>query len=62
VALRPRFPEGKGQVERAIGYLESSFAPLRRVGDLADLQAQADAWTVQVADQRHVRRLGRAGG
>ena len=58
VVLRPRFPEGKGQVERAIGYLESSFVPLRRVGDLADLQAQADAWTVQVADQRHVRQLG----
>ena len=58
MVLRPRFPEGKGQVERAIGYLESSFAPLRRVSDLADLQARADAWTVQVADQRHVRRLG----
>jgi hypothetical protein len=32
--------------------------PLRSVGDLVDLQAQADAWTTQVADQRHVRRLG----
>jgi transposase len=58
VVLRPRFPEGKGGVERAIGYLESSFAPLRQASDLADLQAQADTWTVEVADQRHVRRLG----
>jgi transposase len=29
VVLRPHFLEGKGQVERAIGYLESSFAPHR---------------------------------
>ena len=58
VVLRPRFPQGKGQVERAVGYLETSFLPLRSAGDLVDLQAQADAWTTQVADQRHVRRLG----
>ncbi len=58
VVLRPRFPQGKGQVERAIGYLETSFVPLRSAADLADLQAQADAWTTQVADQRQVRRLG----
>jgi DNA-binding Lrp family transcriptional regulator len=25
VVLRPRFPQGKGQVERSIGYLETSF-------------------------------------
>ena len=58
VVLRPRFPQGKGQVERAIGYLETSFVPLRSAVDLADLQHQADAWTTEVADQRHVRRLG----
>lgn len=58
VVLRPRFPQGKGAVERAIGYLETSFVPLRSVASLADLQAQADAWMVQVADQRHLRRLG----
>jgi hypothetical protein len=45
-------------VERAIGYLETSFLPLRSAGDLVDLQAQADAWTTEVADQRQVRRLG----
>jgi hypothetical protein len=58
VVLRPRHPQGKGQVERSIGYLETSFLPLRSAAGLADLQAQADAWTVEVADQRQVRRLG----
>jgi transposase len=58
VVLRPRFPQGKGQVERAIGYLETSFLPLRSAADLVDLQAQADTWTTEVADQRQVRRLG----
>ena len=58
VVLRPRHPQGKGQVERMIGYLETSFLPLRSAAGLADLQAQADAWTLEVADQRQVRRLG----
>jgi hypothetical protein len=58
VVLRPRFPQRKGQVERSIGYLESSFLPLRAAADLADLQTQADQWTTQVADQRWLRRLG----
>jgi transposase len=58
VVLRPRFPQGKGQVERTIGYLETSFAPLRQASCLADLQAQVDTWTIEVADHRHVRRLG----
>jgi hypothetical protein len=30
---------------------------LRSAGGLADLQDQADAWTLEVADQRQVRRL-----
>jgi transposase len=30
VVLRPRFPEGKGHDERMVGYLQTSFAPLRR--------------------------------
>lgn len=45
-------------MERSIGYLETSFAPLRHASDLDDLQAQADTWTTEVADQRQVRRLG----
>jgi hypothetical protein len=44
VVLRPRFPEGKGQDERTVGYLETSFLPLRRFSRLANLQDQHDAW------------------
>lgn len=58
VILRPRSPEAKGQVERTIGYLESSFLPLRRFEGLDDLQAQHDRWATQVAFRRHHRRVG----
>jgi transposase len=58
VVLEPGKPESKGQVERTNGYLETSFLPLRRFQDLADLQAQSDAWAQQVAWRRHHRRVG----
>lgn len=58
IALRPAFPQGKGFIERAISYLQTSWLPLRTFTDLADMQAQADNWTTGVADGRHVRRLG----
>lgn len=58
VALRPRFPEGKGQDERTIGYLQTSFLPLRHFSSLADLQAQHDRWASDVAFRRHHRRVG----
>lgn len=58
IVLQPRRPQAKGGVERAIGYRETSFAPLRTFADLDDLQAQDDAWSVEVAAQRHLRRLG----
>lgn len=58
VILRPRFPEGKGQDERTVGYLQTSFLPLRRFEDLADLQAQHDTWATEVAFKRHHRRVG----
>jgi hypothetical protein len=58
VILRPRFPEGKGQDERTVGYLQTSFLPLRRFEDLADLQAQHDHWTETVVFRRHHRRVG----
>jgi transposase len=57
VPLRPYFPQGKGFIERMNGFLETSFLPLRTFTGLADLQAQADAWTMQVADRRRVRRI-----
>jgi transposase len=58
VILRPRFPEGKGQDERTIGYLETSFLPLRRFDSLEDLQDQHDYWAHTVAFQRYHRRVG----
>lgn len=58
VPLRPAFPQGKGFIERMIEYLQTSWLPLRSFTDLADMQAQADTWTRQAADSRHVRRLG----
>ena len=58
VILRPRSPEAKGQVERTIGYLETSFLPLRHFTDLDDLQTQHDRWAAQVAFRRHHRRVG----
>lgn len=58
VAAPVRSPEFKGQVERTIHYLENSFLPLREFASLADLQAQHDDWTTEVAWARHHRRVG----
>ena len=58
VVLEPARPESKGQVERTIEYLESSFLPLRHFESLMDLQAQSDAWGEEVAFRRHHRRVG----
>jgi transposase len=58
VVLPPRRPQSKGAVERSNGYLETSFLPLRSFTGLADLQAQSDAWTAEIAWPRYHRRLG----
>jgi transposase len=58
IILKPRRPESKGQGERTIGYLETSFLPLRSFGSIADLQSQHDQWADEVAFQRHHRRVG----
>jgi len=58
VILRPRFPEGKGQDERTVGYLQTSFLPLRRFDSIEDLQFQHDDWATRVAFERHHRRVG----
>lgn len=58
IILRPRRPESKGQVERTIGYLETSFLPLRSFDGLNDLQRQHDRWARQVAFRRYHRRVG----
>jgi transposase len=53
----PADPEAKGLVERANGYLETSFLPGRSFASPADFNAQLAAWLV-VANQRHRRVLG----
>jgi transposase len=58
IILPPRRPTSKGQVERTVEYLETSFLPLRTFTDLADLQRQADLWTHDVALRRYHRRVG----
>jgi transposase len=57
IVLRPRFPEGKGQDERMVGYLQTSFLPLRHFASLEDLQYQHDSWARTVAFERRPRRL-----
>lgn len=51
-----RDPEYKGIVERANGYLETSFMPGRKFTSPADFNAQLEEW-LPVANQRRVRRL-----
>jgi transposase len=58
VPLAPRRPTSKGQVERTIGYLETSFLPLRTFASVADLQEQHDTWAAEVAHRRVLRRTG----
>jgi transposase len=58
VVLEPGRPQSKGQVERTISYLETSFLPLRTFTSLADLQVQSDDWAGEVAFKRHHRRVG----
>lgn len=58
IVLPPRRPTSKGAVERANGYIETSFLPLRSFSSLLDLQAQHDEWATTVAWKRNHRRLG----
>jgi transposase len=57
ILCRPRDPEAKGLVERANGYLETSFLPGRRFVSAADFNTQLSGWLAR-ANQRHHRRLG----
>lgn len=58
IVLPPRRPTSKGQVERTVGYLETSFLPLRTFTGITDLQAQHDRWAAEVAYPRFHRRVG----
>jgi transposase len=57
IQCRPGDPEAKGLVERANGYLETSFLPGRRFGSPAEFNLQLEQWLVR-ANQRQHRRLG----
>ena len=48
VICRPADPEAKGLVERANGYLETSFLPGRRFASPADFNAQLAEWMALV--------------
>ena len=56
VLCRPGDPEAKGLVERANGYLETSFLPGRIFSGLDDFNAQLREWLI-TANQRRHRRL-----
>ena len=57
VICDPGDPEAKGLVERANGYLETSFLPGRSFASPADFNAQLADWLMLV-NQRHRRVLG----
>jgi transposase len=54
----PRDPEFKGVVERANGYLETSFLPGRQFRSPGDFNAQLNDWLVVTANTRTVRSIG----
>jgi transposase len=56
IQCRPADPEAKGLVERANGYLETSFLPGRRFVSPADFNAQLQDWLVRANSRVH-RRL-----
>ncbi|QEV03612.1 MULTISPECIES: IS21 family transposase [Streptomyces] len=53
---RPRDPEAKGLVERANGYLETSFVPGRTFTGPDDFNRQLTAW-LRIANRRHHRSI-----
>jgi len=55
---KPYDPETKGRVERANGYLGTSFEPAREFDTIADFNSQLDEWLEVKANQRLVRATG----
>jgi transposase len=55
---RPRDPETKGRIERANGFLDSSFEPARRFVSIDDFNDQLHDWLGQRANTRIVRATG----
>lgn len=59
IACTPRHPEGKGSVERGIGFVRQRFWAGRRFESLDDLNAQARAWLIDWGNARHVESTGK---
>lgn len=57
IQCRPRDPEAKGLVERANGYLETSFLPGRVFASPGDFNTQLGSWLVRANDRWH-RTIG----
>jgi transposase len=57
IQCRPRDPEAKGLVERANGYLETSFLPGRTFASPVDFNTQLSSWLVKANDRQH-RAIG----
>lgn len=57
IQCKPRDPESKGLVERANGYLETSFLPGRSFASPADFNIQLSQW-IEQANARQHRSLG----
>jgi transposase len=53
IQCRPKDPEAKGLVERANGYLETSFLPGRSFASPADFNAQLAVWLARANARRH---------
>jgi transposase len=53
IQCRPADPEAKGLVERANGYLETSFLPGRRFASPQDFNAQLEQWLVRANNRVH---------
>ncbi len=57
IQCRPRDPEAKGLVERANGYLETSFLPGRSFSSASDFNVQLEDWLTRANNRQH-RLLG----
>ena len=57
IQCRPRDPEAKGLVERANGYLETSFLPGRSFTSATDFNLQLEQWLPKANSRQH-RALG----
>lgn len=57
IQCKPRDPESKGLVERANGYLETSFLPGRTFASPAAFNSQLETWLVRANSRQH-RGLG----